>query len=63
MKIIKIGTKVRVGGTKGPIETITEYNPKTKTYKLESTNCTGYICISDGIPLIPIKEYEQLKLF
>lgn len=61
--MIKIGTQVHVGGSYGPIETIIEYDPNTRSYKLESPNCTGYICIDDCIPLIPVKDYEQLTLF
>ena len=59
----QIGQKVKVGGTKGGIMTISEIKPNGEMTLIEE-NCTFYYHPGD-CALIPIKEqhYEQLTLF
>ena len=57
---MSVGQRVRVGGSKGCIMTVTEINGNDMVLKDESS--TFYFHKGDCV-LISVKEYEQLCLF
>lgn len=60
MKSYRVGQRVRVGGSKGCIMTITEINGDDMV--LKDGSCTFYFHKED-CALLPVKEFEQLCLF
>lgn len=60
MKKFNVGQRVRIGGSKGCIMTVSEINGKDMV--LVDENSTFYFHDGD-CTLIPVKDYEQLSLF
>ena len=60
MKNFIVGQRVRVGGSRGPIMTISQI--KGKDMVLVDESSTFYFHDGD-CSLIPVQSYEQLRLF